>query len=71
MMIRFISMKISEKPTELNCIDILTFGSSDIKVRVMVFNATFINVSVISWWSVILAEETGVSVENRGPVANH
>ena len=29
-------------------------------VRVMVFNATFNNVSVTSWWSVLLMEETGV-----------
>jgi hypothetical protein len=27
-------------------------------VRVMVFNATFNNISVISWWSVLLVEET-------------
>ena len=26
----------------------------------MVFNATFNNVSVTSWWSVLLMEETGV-----------
>ena len=26
----------------------------------MVFNATFNNISVISWWSVSLVEETGV-----------
>jgi hypothetical protein len=26
----------------------------------MVFNATFNNVSVISWWSVLFVEETGV-----------
>jgi len=31
-----------------------------------VFNATFNNISVvISWWSVLLVEETGVSVENH------
>jgi hypothetical protein len=29
-------------------------------VRSMVFNATFNNISVISWWSVLLVEETGV-----------
>jgi hypothetical protein len=30
-------------------------------VMVMVFNATFNNISVISWrWSVLLVEETGV-----------
>jgi tRNA A58 N-methylase Trm61 len=26
--------------------------------RVIVFNATFNNISVISWWSVLLVEET-------------
>jgi hypothetical protein len=26
----------------------------------MVFNATFNNISVISWWSVLLVEETGM-----------
>ena len=29
-------------------------------LKVMVFNATFNNVSVISWWSVLLVEEIGV-----------
>ena len=29
-------------------------------VRLMVFNATFNNISVISWQSVLLVEETGV-----------
>ena len=29
-----------------------------IKVMVIVFNATFNNISVISWWSVLLVEET-------------
>ena len=40
-------------------------------VRVMVFNATFNNVSVTSWWSVLLVEETGVPGENHRPVASH
>jgi hypothetical protein len=30
----------------------------------MVFNATFNNISVISWPSVLLVEETGVPGEN-------
>ena len=30
----------------------------------MVFNATFNNISVKSWGSVLLVEETGVTVEN-------
>ena len=37
----------------------------------MVFNATFNNISVISWWSVLLMEETGVPGENKQPVASH
>jgi hypothetical protein len=42
-----------------------------VRVRVMVFNATFNNFSAISWWSVLLVEETVVSRENHGPVAGH
>jgi hypothetical protein len=37
----------------------------------MVFEATFNNMSVISWGSVILVEETGVPRENHRPVASH
>ena len=32
--------------------------------RVVVFNATFNNISVISWWSVLLVEKTGIPREN-------
>jgi hypothetical protein len=35
------------------------------------FNATFNNISIISWWSVLLVEETGVLGENHRPVASH
>ena len=31
------------------------------RAMVMVFNVTFYNISVISWWSVLLVEETGVT----------
>ena len=34
----------------------------------MLFNATFNNISVISWRSVLLVEETGGPGENHGPV---
>jgi len=37
----------------------------------MVFDATFKNISVISWRSVLLVEETGVPGENHRPVASH
>jgi hypothetical protein len=37
----------------------------------MVFNATGNNISVISWWSVLLVEETGVPRENHRPAVGH
>ena len=37
----------------------------------MVFNATFNNISVISWRSVLLLEEARVPGENHRPVASH
>jgi hypothetical protein len=36
----------------------------------MLFNATFKNISDISWLSVLLVEETGVATENDKPVAH-
>jgi hypothetical protein len=38
------------------------------RVRVIIFNATFNNISAISWRSVLLVEETGVAGENHRPV---
>ena len=40
-------------------------------VIVMVFNVTFKNISVKSWRSVLLVEETGISKENYRPAASH
>jgi len=40
-------------------------------VKVMVFNATFNNISDISWQSVLLLEETGVPRENHPHAASH
>jgi len=37
----------------------------------MVFNATFNNISAISWQSVLLMKETGRPGENHQPVASH
>jgi hypothetical protein len=34
-------------------------------VSFMGFNATFNNISVISWWPVLFVEETGVPGENH------
>jgi hypothetical protein len=37
----------------------------------LVFYATFSNISVISWRSVLLVEETGAPTENHRPVTSH
>ena len=37
----------------------------------MMLNATFNNISVISWRSVLLVDETGVPGENHRPVTSH
>ena len=37
----------------------------------MVFNATFNNISLISWRSVLLVEETEVPGEKNRPAASH
>jgi hypothetical protein len=42
-----------------------------LEVRVVVFNATFNNISVISWRSVLLVEETGVTGENHRHATSH
>jgi hypothetical protein len=39
--------------------------------RVKVFNATFINISVILWRSVLLVDETRVPGENYSPAVSH
>jgi hypothetical protein len=42
-----------------------------VRVMVMVFNTTINNISVISWRSVLLVEETAVHGENHQPAASH
>ena len=41
------------------------------RARVMVFNATFNNISVTSRLSVLLVEETGGPGEDHRPIASH
>ena len=43
----------------------------NIKVRFMVVNTTFNNISCMLWWSVLLVEQTGVTEENHRPVTSH
>jgi hypothetical protein len=45
--------------------------NTTMKKRGWVLNAIFKNISVISGWSVLLVEETGVPEENHLPVAEH
>jgi hypothetical protein len=40
------------------------------KGEIMVFNATFNNISVISWRPALLVEETGVLGEKHRPVTS-
>jgi hypothetical protein len=37
----------------------------------VVFNATFNNISAISWWSVLMVEETRVPGENYQPAESN
>ena len=41
-----------------------------VRVRAMVFNATFNNISVISWRSVLLVKENRLRTENRKILTN-
>ena len=49
----------------------LLLGDAYQFVCLMVFNATLNDISVISWRSVLLVEETGGPGENHRPVASH
>ena len=42
-----------------------------VRTKLMMFNIPFNNISVISWWSVLLVVETSVSRENNQPAKSH
>jgi hypothetical protein len=46
-------------------------GCIGVCTRVRRIYVTFNNISVISWWSVLLVEETEIPVENHRPAATH
>jgi hypothetical protein len=50
---------------------ILITNTIDTRVRVMVVNATFNNISVILWQTVLLVAETEVPGEHHRPDASH
>ena len=41
-----------------------------VRVKITIINATFSNISVMSWWLVLLVERTRVPGENHRPVAS-
>ena len=70
-------LKLLHVPGKMLCSWWVRFPSKEeggvylISVRVMVFNATFNNISVILWRSVLLVEETGIPRENHRPAERH
>ena len=50
---------------------VFCFSQCFVKVMGLVFNAPVNYISAISWWSVVLMEETGVPRENHRPVTSH
>ena len=49
----------------------MAINNPPLMVWFVVFNATFNNISIISWQSVLLVEETKLPRENHRPVASH
>ena len=57
--------KMSCRSCRCSCISLSEMG-----LEIMVFNATSNSISDISWWSVLLVEETGVPREKHRPATN-
>ena len=56
----------------LELLQVFTFKVEVVSVGwFVVCNATFNNISVVSWRSVLLMDETGVTGDNHRPVASH
>ena len=49
----------------------ISFFIVTLGIRAMVFKATISNISVVSWRSVLVLEETRVPGENHRPAASH
>jgi len=67
----FFIWNMIKKWYDFNVSDIVNYQAFHTKWWFMVFNATFNNISVISWWSVLLVEETGGPGENHQPATSH
>ena len=63
-------MKMTQTNMDRNILEYLSFRFQLVG-WFMVLNATFNNISVILWRSVLLVEETGVPAENHRAAASH
>jgi hypothetical protein len=65
------TMCLSSEKTEQAIKNGESSDTSNIAIRVIVLNTTFNKISVISWGSVSLVEETGVLEEIHRTAASH
>ena len=70
-LITYSCIKVTSAGTRIECTHLSDERHILHWVRIMVFNATFNNIAVISMWSVLLVEETGIPRESNRPVASH
>jgi hypothetical protein len=63
--------KLDRTKSNLEFIEVVLKKEKMVRMMVMVLNGTFNNISVISWRSVLLVEETGVSEENQNSNSQH
>ena len=64
MLVYLISMAVKIKNNHMDVFSIM-------RVRIILFNATFNNISAVYWRSVLLVEKTRIHRENHRPVASH
>ena len=63
--------KLDRAKSNLEFIEVVLKKEKMVRMMVMVLNDTFNNISVISWRSVLLVAETGVSEENQNSNSQH
>ena len=57
-------LKIQTETYQVLMCEFINFSTCKVRVKLMVFNATFNNISIVSWQSVLLVEETGVPFDH-------
>ena len=63
-------MQLMQKNRQAPPLPLQKLYRSKNKLMIIVFNATFNDISVISWRTVSLVEETGIPGENHRPAAS-